>query len=211
MLQRLLLSADPNLEFRTYPVLFGELPGTLDECDAYVISGSRFSVFDGEAWIEQAHDFIRRLHQHKKKSVGICFGHQLIASALGGRVERALDRGWGVGVHNWKIHDQPEWMRPPLSELSLLAIHQDQVYDLPAGGRLLASSDFCPIAVFQVDDHFLAIQGHPEFSPEFADALFDLRQDLVGSERADAARRSVGEPIHDAAVAAWIMNFLAAP
>lgn len=207
MFRRLLGSVAPDLKFETYRAPIGEWPDSLDDCDGYVISGSKSSVFDEDDWIRQVHTFVRQLHQQRKKTVGICFGHQIIASALDGKVIRS-EKGWGVGAHAWRLHDNPDWMVPALNAFSLRVSHQDQVIELPAGAKLLASSDFCPIAAYQIDNHFLAIQGHPEFSPEYADALLDLRYDEVGAERVAKARLSVKDPVDDEAVAGWIVNFL---
>lgn len=208
MFRDLLRLAMDGLEFTTYKVLFGELPESVDDCDVYIISGSRFSVFEDHDWIRQAHQFVRQLHENKKKTVGICFGHQLMARALGGDVKRAVEKGWGVGVHSWDIQFQPGWLTPAMDEFSLLVSHQDQVYKLPENARLMASSEFCPIAAFQVDEHFLALQGHPEFSAQYANALLDLRADQIGVDRVAEARKTLEKPVEKQAVANWIVNFL---
>lgn len=208
MFRRLLSGVDSTLLFQNYPVLSGELPGTVDDCDVYVISGSRFSVFDDEDWIAMAHDFVRELDRCRKKTVGICFGHQLIANALDGNVIRS-EKGWGVGVHEWRVLHRPRWMVPGRDEFSLLVSHQDQVTDLPTNATLLASSDFCPIAAYQIHEHFLAIQGHPEFGPDYADALLDIRLQQIGRGRVSEARQTLADPVQDGVVATWLVNFLA--
>ena len=207
MFTRLLGSVNPELEFEIYRLPLGEWPKSVDDCDVYVISGSRSAVFDEDDWIQQAHTLVRQLHQQKRKTVGICFGHQLIASALDGKVVRS-ERGWGVGIHEWQIHHNPGWMFPALDTFSLRVSHQDQVTELPDGATLLASSEFCPISVYQLDNHFLAIQGHPEFSPEYADALLDLRYEDYGADLVTRARKNIEDPVDDHVVATWMVNFL---
>lgn len=207
MFTRMLDSVDPKLEFEIYRLPLGEWPNAIDDCDVYLISGSKSAVFDDDDWIQQAHVFVRQLHQQQKKTVGICFGHQLIASALNGKVVRS-EKGWGVGIHEWRIQNSPGWMVPTRDTFSLRVSHQDQVIELPDDAELLASSDFCPIAVYQIDRHFLAIQGHPEFSPDYAEALLDLRRDEYGAELVVQARKNIKEPVDDHAVATWMVNFL---
>ena len=104
MVEDLLVSANlargaeaKSLEFTSYPVNRQQYPSHIDEVDGYIITGSKSSVYDNEPWIAELHHFIGALHNSNKKTVGICFGHQIIASALGGKVEKA-DVGWGVGV-----------------------------------------------------------------------------------------------------------------
>ena len=71
--------------------------------------------------------------------VGICFGHQLLAQALGGTVERAAD-GWGVGVQRLRRSStRSPWMEPALDAVALIASHQDQVVEVPADARVIAT------------------------------------------------------------------------
>ena len=93
MFSKVLMHAEPKIKIYSYEVQNGEYPDELDECDAYLITGSKVSAYDDLPWIIELKNFIRTLHQHQKKLVGICFGHQLIAEALGGSVERATE-GW---------------------------------------------------------------------------------------------------------------------
>jgi GMP synthase-like glutamine amidotransferase len=102
MFARLLMAVDPDVEFVTYEVMSGEYPTDIDEVDAYLITGSKLSVYDDVAWINALKDFVRTLHGAKKKLIGICFGHQLVAEALGGKTRQA-NQGWCVGVHKAKL------------------------------------------------------------------------------------------------------------
>ena len=123
-----------------------------------------------------------------------CFGHQLIAQALGGAVGRAA-AGWGVGVHTWKVVRDESWMRPAKREFRLLASHQDQVKTLPSGARLLASSKFCPHAAFAVGEHMLAVQGHPEFTKAYAEFLMHKRRPLLGAAFEPGLRSLINPPM----------------
>ncbi|MDE0193306.1 MAG: hypothetical protein OXQ90_18280 [Gammaproteobacteria bacterium] len=197
----------PGASFEFFDVRRGCYPDHVDDCDGYLITGSRASVYDDEPWIDRLKDFVRQLDNAQAKTVGICFGHQLVAAALGGVVDRA-QAGWGVGVHTWEIVDDEPWMRPRLCELRLLASHQDQVDVLPQGARLLAASDFCPNAAFAIDNHVFAVQGHPEFTRDYARFLMCRRRDQLGDAFAPGME-SLHEPTDEAVVAQWIAGFLA--
>ena len=199
---------DSCSSFEFFDVRRGLYPDQVGDCDAYLITGSRASVYDDEPWIARLKDFVRELDDARAKTVGVCFGHQLAAAALGGFVRKAAV-GWGVGVHTWAVlHDEP-WMRPRLGEIRLLASHQDQVETLPHGARLLAASEFCPHAAFAVGNHLFAVQGHPEFTRDYARFLMCRRRDQLGSAFGPAIR-SLDKPTDEAVVAQWIAAFLVA-
>ncbi|WP_299002924.1 GMP synthase [uncultured Shewanella sp.] len=183
MFTQLFASCQPNapVEFIVYAAFEGEYPQSMDECDGYIISGSRAGVNDDEAWIYALADFVRELNEEQKKCVGICFGHQMLAKALKGKVERS-DKGWGLGVMTSQIVQVMPWMAEKgdnMSTLSLVMSHQDQVKTLPQSARVLASSAFCPYGMFQVGSHFLGIQGHPEFSTDYCYDLIQLRSTIL--------------------------------
>ena len=194
----------PTFEF--FDVRRGRYPRVIDDCDGYLITGSRASVYNDEPWIARLLGFVRELHDAGAKTVGICFGHQLVAQALSGTVGPS-SAGWGVGVHTWKVVRREPWMHPALREFRLLASHQDQVEALPPGARLLASSAFCLNAAFVVGDHILALQGHPEFSKDYAEFLMHKRRPLLGAAF-EPGIRSLDQPTDASAIARWIAQFL---
>ena len=192
--------------FDFFDVRRDQYPKRIGTYDGYLITGSRASVYDDEPWIVRLADFVRELDDAGAKTIGVCFGHQLIAHALGGAVDRAPN-GWGVGVQTWKVVSDEPWMRPARNALCLLASHQDQVQALPPRGRLLAASEFCPLAAFVVDDHMLGIQGHPEFTREYAEFLMHRRRNELGAAF-DPGLRSLHQPTDEDVVAAWITRFV---
>lgn len=169
-----------HYEFKSYEVYRQEYPVHMDECDAYVISGSRRSSYDDDPWIGRLLDFILKLHRHRKKTVGICFGHQCMATALGGRVEKS-HKGWGVGVHKYNIVDPEAFPSLGSEQVLLQCSHQDQVVEMPQSAERILESDFCPHAGMKIGDHFISIQPHPEFCREFAEYLLRSREDELGS------------------------------
>ena len=207
MFAELLRSQDPNLEFETYEVQRGHYPQDIDEVDAYLITGSKTGVYEDKDWIPPLMDFVRKLHEHKKPTIGICFGHQLIAHALGGKTRKS-DKGWGIGVHSYEFQETPAWMSEPQESFSLLVSHQDQVQELPPGAKVLASSEFCPLAMLQVDDHMLTFQAHPEFTKPYSESLMDLRREVFGDEVVSKGKDSLQNDIHEGTVARWMLEFL---
>ena len=199
---------DSNIEFRYYDVEHGEYPEDLNECDGYVITGSKKSVYDDEPWIHVLSTFVLQLHKHKKKIVGICFGHQLIAQALGGRTE-AADVGWGVGVHENQVIKNESFMDTQTEGFALVVSHKDQVSALPQGAELLATSDFCPNAMFRIDNHILTFQGHPEFTKAYSKELMEMREEILGEEKFSAGMSSLSRPHDSETVSGWIVRFIA--
>jgi GMP synthase (glutamine-hydrolysing) len=208
MFSDLLHTQDQDIEVAVYDLTADNFPIDLHACDGYIITGSQFSAYDDIPWIHKAKTLIADLYQAKVPTIGICFGHQLIAESLGGKVEKAVDKGWGVGLQKWEIKNKSEWMGDNAStNFSLRASHQDQVVKMPNGSTLYASSDFCPIAGFQTGNHFLSMQGHPEFSKEYTSALINKRVDRIGKDVVNAADESLEGRADSNKVGAWMIAF----
>jgi GMP synthase-like glutamine amidotransferase len=195
-----------GIELVTYDVDAGRFPTSLRECDGWICSPSRSSTYDDEPWIAEAEELHRAIVAEERLYVGICFGHQLLAQALGGKVARA-DDGWGVGVQPYEIVESLPCMDPPLERIALLASHQDQVVDVPSDARVIAASDSCPVAGLAVGTRAWTLQGHPEFVPALADHLLAGRVELIGAARVAAARATLDRPLDRLTVARWIAEF----
>ena len=145
MFAEVLLAVDPGLDLVTYEVVQGVYPAHLDEVDAYIITGSKLSVYDELPWVLRLKEFVVELHEAQKTLIGICFGHQMVAEALGGKTS-AANVGWCVGVHRiFPTADAASYGLPG-GPINLRANHKDQVTQLPPGGKVLASTEACPIA-----------------------------------------------------------------
>ncbi|WP_435101776.1 glutamine amidotransferase-related protein [Arhodomonas sp. AD133] len=209
MFQQLLSREDPTLTFHVYDLTAEVFPRTADECDAWLFTGSKWSVYDDDPWIRHAEAFAADLHAQRRPTVGICFGHQLIAQALGGRVRKATDVGWGVGVHTANILDSRAWMYPSVERLALVVSHQDQVVELPREAVRLAGHGFCPNDIYQIGDHIIGFQGHPEFPKAYSRATMERRRAIIGEDTYRAGVESLSQPIDETVAAAWILRFLA--
>lgn len=205
--KRFFADHDSKVTLDVFDVTLEHYPDDPYTYDAFVTTGSKFSVYDDEPWVKTLKAYVVDLYQRKQKLIGICFGHQMIAEALGGKVAKAVG-GWGIGVHRFAVTEQLAWMQPQLSHIQVLMSCQDQVQVLPKDSKVLASSDFCPVAMYQVAGHFLGIQGHPEFSAAYAEALMQARVSRIGEATVAKARSSLSIPLHQKELTQWILNFI---
>lgn len=143
MVEQMFDELDPLLSFDIYDCRQDQLPGDISEYDFYITTGSKASVYENLVWVQQLIKFVQQLDKNKKKLIGICFGHQIIALARGGKVEKSGE-GWGIGMANNRIISHPEWMDDESVRINILVSHQDQITELPADTLLIAESDFCP-------------------------------------------------------------------
>jgi len=207
MFRRLFDTYKADLEIKYYYVVDNQWPLDLNECDSYICGGSKSDVNDQDDWIKKLELFIRDLYKANKVFVGICFGHQMIAKALHGKVENS-NKGWGIGVSNTAIFSSKDWMYPEASEVNLVVSHQDQIAELPDNTEVLMGNEFCPFSMIQVGGHFLGLQGHPEFSHAYSLALMNSRKDLIPAERLSQGQASLDQKTDESLVTNWIINFL---
>lgn len=207
MFERLLRQAGATGEFDVFNTVKGEYPPSFEPYDAVLLTGSRADAFSQEPWVLALKDKVQALLKTKKKLVGVCFGHQLIALCLGAKVGRA-PQGWGTGrmQYQWSAPELPQ--AQGRTEVALLASHQDQVFDLPSGARLLATSAFCPVAAFGVDEHVFCVQPHPEFVEDYSAFLLDKRRALLGEEKYTASTASLAHGHDGLDVARMMVAFI---
>lgn len=207
MFSMLLRDLLPESQLPVYRVLEGEFPDKVEECDAYLITGSRHGVNDGMQWIDDLCEFVRELWSLRIPLIGVCFGHQLMARALGGTVRKA-EQGWGLGLSFNQLHERREWMTPYQDHLDLLVSHQDQVTILPPQAQVLASSEFCPYYLVQYGDHFVSVQGHPEFTKGYSRDLLKMREEILPPARVRAALTSLSGETDGDLMMQWLVQFL---
>ncbi|GLQ05829.1 glutamine amidotransferase-related protein [Sneathiella chinensis] len=180
--------ADEPFVYEDFSVVNGEFPTSTDQCDAWIITGSKHGAYEDHDWIPPLEEFVRQLVAEKRPTIGICFGHQIMAQALGGKVEKHSN-GWGIGVHAYRHPTTGE-------ETRLLAFHQDQVTECPAGADVIMTSDFCRYAGLQYSDACITLQPHPEHSAAFAhDLLQDRRGRKIAEELVDDALTTLEQPV----------------
>lgn len=202
--------ASHDVTLTCFDVTAGQYPQNLSDFDGYITTGSKYSVYDDFDWIRELAHFFQRLHQDGRKLFGVCFGHQMIAHALGGTVARA-ENGWGVGVKSFEVYaaakNEP-WFDPSLDRFNMLMSCQDQVQVLPPDSVVLAGSDFCPVGMYRVGANMLGVQGHPELTAAYSEALMAERSGRIPADVIAAARATLTTPTHKRELAAWIVNFM---
>ena len=188
--------------FRTWRVVEGEFPAAVTDADGWLITGSRHGVYEDHPWIPPLEAFIRDAFARRVPLVGICFGHQIVAQAMGGKVAR-YEGGWAVGATDYDFGGET---------LTLNAWHRDQVIEAPKGARVIATNDHCANAALLYDDRALTVQAHPEFRPEFVDGLMQTRgKGLVPDALMAAATARLADPLQDKTMAGRIAAFFKEP
>lgn len=196
----------PGWRFRSFQVWQDAFPDSPQACDGWVISGSPASVLDGHGWIDRLLAFIREAHAQAAPMIGCCFGHQAMAAALGGQVERGPR--WSLGRRSTRWLARAAWMDPPMGATTLYAAHKDHVTALPAGAVRIGEAEDCTNAAFAVGGHMMTTQYHPEMPSGF---LIEMCDELEGHAPADvlaAARQDFAHPAQGREFGGWMCRFL---
>jgi GMP synthase-like glutamine amidotransferase len=208
MFGALLQAADPAFTVRNWNINGAmDIPASPGDADGWIITGSRHGVYEDHPWIEPLKAFLREAHGAEAPMVGICFGHQILAEALGGKVVKS-DKGWGCGVHSYTVRDRKPWMEDAATTLSIQAMHQDQVVEVPPGAQVFMDSPFCPNAGIAYGDTAISVQPHPEFDAAFERTVIENRRGAIIPENvADTALAGVDGPTDSAMFGRWMVRF----
>ncbi|MFN3836529.1 MAG: glutamine amidotransferase-related protein [Brevundimonas sp.] len=190
-----------------FNVQAGHLPDDPTAFQGAIVTGSAAGVYDDLPWIPKLTDWLRAA-RGRTRLVGICFGHQALAHAFGGAVEKS-HKGWGVGLHRYDVRADEPWMHPRARTIAIPVSHQDQVTAISDDARVIASSGFTPYAGLAWGQDAISFQCHPEFQPEYAQALIEGRRGArIPHALADEAIDSLKRPNDRAVLTAWIRAFL---
>lgn len=204
---QLLQPLRPHWSFDVVSVKDGVFPSGPEAFDGYVITGSPASVNDDALpWVGALLDFIRTVHAARKPLIGLCFGHQAVARALGGEVSRNR-AGWGLGTAPTHWHQVPAWMTPSQTTTTLMAAHNEQVSRMPEGAICLGGTDFCPVGSMQIGQHIWTTQYHPEMPLVFMQALLGHLADKLDADTLARAHASLAQPADAPLFAQWMVQF----
>ena len=196
------LLAGRGFTFRTYRVKDMDFPADVHDCEGWLITGSRFGAYEDHPFIKPLEAFIRKAIAAKVPMVGVCFGHQIIAQAMGGTVEK-FPGGWAVGAQDYDFGGE---------KVTLNAWHQDQVTKRPEGAEVAGSNAFCENAALVYGDAAFTVQAHPEFRDSFVEGLMNARgKGVVPDDRLEAARARLGQPNDSGTLADRITAFFLKP
>ena len=192
------LLSQRGFTFKTYHVEAMDFPASPADCDGWLITGSRHGVYEPHPFIPPLETLIRAIMASGRPLVGICFGHQIIAQAMGGHVEK-FSGGWAIGPQDYVMQGQP---------IRLNAWHQDQVTRAPDSATPIACNDFCENAALIYGDKAFTVQAHPEFEDGFLRDLIATRgRGVVPAPLLDAAQSALGSPNSSAYLAERISEF----
>ena len=203
-----------DFRFTKLAVVDDIFPNHLDDFDGYLITGSAYGVYDDAPFIKRLIDFIQQIHQAKKPLLGVCFGHQIIAHALGGQAQK-WDDGWVLGTKEITLTQLPDWVEEKDwidtkdNKINLIHVHQDQVTKLPSKAKLIGTASHCKNAAFAIGDTVFAVQGHPEFDVPYTHALMGILEERAGKSHVKVARESLSTPHDGMRIAKWVLAFFA--
>ena len=188
-----------QFEYQSWAVVDNEFPENHDDVDGWLISGSKHGVYEDHSWIPPLEELIRDAYKNSIPIIGVCFGHQILAQALGGTVEK-FSGGWSIGRVEYAIVGET-------SSASVYAYHQDQVITLPKDATCFGSTDFCQYAFLRYGKKAMSMQPHPEFETEFLEDLLRLRGNDLPEHIVKAAKDSVGPPMDSKEIGIQMRDF----
>ena len=204
---QLLQPLRPDWTFEVVPVKDGVPPSGPQAFDGYVVTGSPASVNDDTLpWVGPLLAFIREVHAARQPLIGLCFGHQAVARALGGQVARNA-AGWGLGTASTHWPQARPWMQPAKNTTTLMAAHNEQVTRMPEGAECLGGSDFCPIGSMQIGQHIWTTQYHPEMPLVFMQALLGYLADKLDADTIARAHTSLANAADVPLFGQWMVQF----
>lgn len=213
MFKQLFALINADFTYDVFDVRDGVFPDSAEQCDGWVITGSKFNVDENRDWMQKLKQLILEIDACKRPLLGICFGHQIIAEAFGGKVE-PYQGGWGVGLHRYQLLGDNAFIKDGARSFAISAMHRYQVTEKPDNARTFAQSDFCQYAGLVYGDNILTVQAHPEFNLQYETDLVTIRKGAVIPDdiaEAGLAQLQASNAAADSKrVARWMYDFITA-
>ena len=213
MLSAMMQPTDPALTFEAHAVVDGAPIPDPKAADAWMITGSRHGVYDPLPWIEPLKAWLRDTRAARVPIVGVCFGHQIMAEAFGGRAVKH-EGGWRVGVHRFAVTADLPWL-DGADAFALHSLHQDQVVAIPDDATVWATAPGCTFGALAYGDpdapDAISVQSHPEYQPAFFTELVTGLMDdgRVPPDFGTKALAQIGtDPVDNSRVAGWFRRYL---
>ncbi|MBO9589041.1 gamma-glutamyl-gamma-aminobutyrate hydrolase family protein [Devosia sp.] len=207
MFERMFDATENGFSYEVVDVEGNSLLPDPSRIEGIVITGSPAGVYEDHDWLPPLREFIRRAYSAKTPMLGVCFGHQIMADALGGDVRKS-EKGWGLGRHAYRVAGRPDFMADAPETLAIACSHQDQVIVPPAEAEVILASDFTPNAgLFYKSGKALSFQPHPEFLDDYAMALVELRRGRAPEEVVEQGVASFAQNSDSARMADYIGKF----
>lgn len=185
-------------DYHSFFPVDNHFPSSADDADAWLLTGSKHGVYEDLPWISPLEELVREIYAKQLPLVGICFGHQIMAQALGGKVEKYTG-GWVAGTEHYQF--EPE---TGFNQVVLNAWHQDQVVEKPTDAKVIGSSASCQFAALEYRSNTVSLQPHPEFDNNFTESILEHRgESLPANSRAQAAK-SLGQELSAVEIATWL-------
>lgn len=198
-----LLGSD-SFNYKPFMVVDGDFPQSINDADAWLLTGSKHGAYDPLPWIPPLENLIRDIYAAELPMAGICFGHQIMAQALGGKVEK-FNGGWVAGTQQYKLAAETG-----ASDATLNAWHQDQVVEIPPDAKVIGSSETCQFAALSYRANTVSMQPHPEFNNDHLAMLLDERGGSLPPHSYQSAADSLGQNLNNTAIANWLVQVLTA-
>ena len=204
----LLAPVNPQAILDSFYVTEDEFPESLDDYDAYLLTGSPCSVHDDFGWMDRLSQLVVDVNQQNKRIVASCFGHQLVAKIYGGEVAKNED-GWVIGNFALNITRQYEWMQPIAANTGLYHFNQERVTKLPEGAQSFANTNSYPHYAYTLGNNILCLQGHPEQPKRAMNNFLSATQSKMSEEELMKAAIFIDNDKPDSDIwAQWMMRFM---